>query len=80
MSSTFDTMQFALEWLGAKLEDDAQAQDVIFYFKQIVDKFHDYCHTVDPYLNQVAGAGPAQLETALKYEDDAEREFWLSTH
>lgn len=77
MSSTFDIMQTSLIWLKAKLEDDGQADDVIYLLSKIVDDLHDYCHRTAPRLNSVAGNKPNLLTTALQYEDDEERREWL---
>lgn len=77
MSSTFDIMQTSLIWLKAKLEDDAQVQDVIGFLSEIVDDLHDYCHHTAPGLNRTAGNKPNLLTTALQYTDDEERQKWL---
>ena len=78
MSSTFDAMQYALDWLQSRLpEEDNQARDVIFYLKKIIDSLHDHHHRHDNSLNRAAGIYPELLDTALRHEDDEERAMWL---
>ena len=78
MSSTFDTMQQALQWLkGRVAADDRQAHDVLHYLGQIIERLHDHHHNVDPSLNAVAGRAVDMLATALDHPDDKEREMWL---
>jgi len=79
MSSTFDTMQHALEFLRNKIEDDLQADDVIHYLQEITQRLHDYSHDHGDILNKgpVVSITPELLRTALRYDDDNERREWL---
>lgn len=77
MSSTFDTLQQALDFLHEQIKDDSQMDDIIFYTQAIIARLHDYSHAHRDILNRVAGIEPELLRTALKYTDDEERQSWL---
>ena len=79
MSSTFDTMQMALDWLEEHIDpDDDQAMDVIFYAKEVVDTLHNYSHKTGDAPNRAAGPETRLLRTALEHEDDEDRKLWLA--
>jgi len=80
MSSTFDTMQYALSFLRDKIGDeDSHANDVIYCMQKLIERLHDYSHQHEDMLNRgsVVGNTPDLLRTALQHDDEDERREWL---
>jgi len=79
MSSSFDTMQAALSWLGERIgTEDNQGQDIIRFLKEAVDVLHNCDHAQGGYLNRATYRASLGILTSLEYEDDKERAKWLS--
>lgn len=61
MSSTFDTMQYAISWVRDKAEratlkgadlDSEQLQDILWLISDVISRLHDYSHDHDDELNR----------------------------
>ena len=79
MSSTFDTMQHALEWLSKDdRKDPERTHQVVYYLRMIIDKFHDLHHEGLVELNRTAGTQVALLNIVLRQDDPEMRQLYLS--
>jgi len=78
MSSTFDTMQHALEWLSKDdRKDSERTRQVVYYFRMVIDKFHDLHHDGFEELNRTAGTQVALLNIVLRHNDPETRQLYL---
>lgn len=81
MSSSFDTMGYAVKWLQEATDDDAytadQVSDVFHYLAECIDRLHDHSHRMHDAPNRAIGRDAELLRMALKYEDGEARARWL---
>jgi hypothetical protein len=79
VSSTFDNMQQAIDWLESRAEDTGQVRDLIFYLRATIDALHGYSHKHGDELNRGRTAIEAsRLPIILRHEDDEERRMYLA--
>ncbi len=82
MSSTFDTIDHALQHLERQPGNSNQTLDIIHYLKAISVSLHDLAHSQAESgrqeLNFAGARNVALLQTALKHSDDEKRKSWLN--